>query len=51
MIAHVKVVDRSQDENKHGDSTGRKIRARAGKEIDDPFFETVYVDEFFKVQH
>ena len=52
MMAHVKVVDRWEDEKPTLIPPDAKIRAHAGG-IDDPFFATVYVDDYLliKVQH
>ena len=52
MMAHVKVVDRWE-----GEPTpippDAKIRAHSGEEISEPFFATVYVDDYLliRVQH
>ena len=52
-MAHIKVVDRWEDGKPTPIPPDAKVRAHAGGEIDDPFFATVYIDDYLliKVQH
>ena len=52
-MAHVKVVDRWEEGKLAPTLPGAKIRAHSGGEIFDPFFATVYVDDYLliRVQH
>ena len=53
MMAHVKVVDRRKAGTPAPIPSDAKVRAHGGGEISDPFFATVYVDEYLliRVQH
>jgi len=53
MMAHVKVVDRWEEGTPTPIPPDAKIRAHSGGEISDPFFTTVYVDDYLliRVQH
>ena len=52
-MAHVKVVDRWEEGKPTPIPPDAKIRAHAGRELDDPFSATVYVYDYLliKVQH